>query len=82
MTELQLFKFVQDKEMRWVSDEQLNLWINADDLQEFAEIEEDCIVEDGGFEVVLTHGGVICMNLTDVCELHDIEPTNIYPKED
>ncbi len=81
MTELELYKFVQDKEMRWVTDDQLNLWIDADDLKEFSEIEGDCIVEDGGFEIVLVHGGTICINLTDVCEIHDINPENIFHKE-
>lgn len=82
MTELDLYKFVQDKEMRWVSDEQLNLWIDAVDLREFAEIEGDCIVEDGGFEVVLVHGGTVCINLSEICDMHDIEPENIFKKEE
>ena len=81
MTELELYKFVQDKEMRWISDEVLNLWIEARDLKEFADLDNDLIVEDGGFEVTLVHGGVVCINLYDVCELHDIDPENMCKKD-
>lgn len=81
MTELDLYKFVQDKEMRWVADNQLHLWIDGSDLLEFSSIEGDCIVEDGGFEVFLTHGGIVCIDLTDVCELHDIDPERIFQKD-
>ncbi|MBW3113544.1 hypothetical protein KYJ26_16945 [Bacillus sp. MCCB 382] len=82
MTELELYKFVQDKEMRWVSDNDLNLWINISELKEFADLDDDLIVEDGGFQITLVHGGVVCINLFDVCELHDIEPENILTKSD
>lgn len=81
MSELELYKFVQDKEMRWVSDNQLNLWISASELKVFADLDDDLIVEDGGFEITLVHGGMVCINLLDVCELHDIEPENIFSKK-
>lgn len=76
MTELELYKFVQGKELEWHGDA-LMLWLEGSEVQEFSELERDCIVEDGGYEVTLVHGGVICLELNDVCELHGIDPENI-----
>jgi len=79
MTESELYKFVQDKEIDWRGDT-LMLWLNGYDLKEFSEMEGDIIVEDGGYEVHLVHDGTICIELNDICEIHEIEPENILPK--
>ncbi|CEI81273.1 hypothetical protein BN997_01091 [Oceanobacillus oncorhynchi] len=80
MSELELYKFVQDKEIDWRG-ETLMLWLDGDDLEAFSELEGDVIVDDGGYEVTLLQGGMICIELNDVCEIHEIEPTNILEKE-
>ncbi|MFA1821179.1 hypothetical protein ACDX78_13565 [Virgibacillus oceani] len=82
MTALELYKFVQDKEMDWRGDGHLKLWLEGGELKEFAEIEGDGITEDGGFEVYLVGGGTICIDLDEVCELHDINPEDILAKKD
>jgi len=80
MTELEIYKFVQDKEINWHEDK-LMLWLEGAELREFSDIEGDNIVEDGGYEVTLVHGGSICIELNDICELHEIDPENILQKE-
>lgn len=80
MTELELYKFTEGKEVHWEGDKLL-LWVDGEDLREFSEVEGDNIVEDGGFDIYLVHHGKLCMNLSQVCDLHGIEPTNILEKE-
>ncbi len=81
MTELDLYKFVQHKEIEWHGDKLL-LWLDGYDLKDFSEVEGDCIVEDGGYPVHLVHDGTICIELNDVCDLHGIDPNNILEKGD
>lgn len=77
MTELELYKFVQDKEMDWRGDGHLKLWLEGSDLKEFAVVEGGGITDDGGFIIYLVDDGVVCLDLDEVCELHDINPENI-----
>lgn len=80
MTELELSYFVQGKEIDWRGDA-LMLWLDGNDLYKFSELEGDCIVEDGGYKVTLTYEGMICIEMNEICELHEIDPENILAKE-
>ena len=81
MTELELYKFTQGKEIEWRGD-QLVLWIDPTDLCEFTELCGYNVFDEGGMEVSLQMYGVIALNLVDVCEHHNIDPENILKKED
>lgn len=79
MTELELYKFAQDKEIDWRGDK-LMLWLSPHQIHEFIEVEGDIITDDGGCEVTLIMGGDICIELNDICEIHEINPENILSK--
>lgn len=80
MTELQLYKFTQNKEIDWRGDK-LILWIDFDDLTEFTEMIGYNFLSDGGIEVCLLEN-CIAIDLINLCEDFDIEPENILKKED
>lgn len=81
MTELDLYKFVQDKEIDWRGDK-LILWIYPSDLAEFTQLCGYTTFDDGGPEVQLQMHGVVALDLVEICEHHGIEPENILKKED
>ena len=80
MKELELFKFVQDKEIDWRGD-LLILWIHPSDLKEFADLLGYNYLSEDGLNVNLRDGGTVAVELNDVCEAFDIEPENILAKE-
>ncbi len=80
MSELELYKFVQNKEIGWRGDK-LILWAEPYDLKEFAGMLGCNYLCEGGVEVVLLSDGTIAIELNDICENFDIEPTNILPME-
>ncbi|MNH44208.1 hypothetical protein D3C79_1063010 [compost metagenome] len=80
MSELDLYKFSQDKEMDWRGDK-LIMWFDHYDLKDFAELIGDDALSDGGLEIILLQGGMIAVELNDVCEWFDIEPERILEKE-
>lgn len=79
MTELDLYKFVQDKEIDWRGNK-LILWIPFYDLQEFTNLIGYDYLSEGGEEVSLQHN-CIALELNDICDNFDIEAENILKKE-
>lgn len=79
MTELELYKFVQGKEIDWHGDK-LYVWIRFYDLAEFTEILGYDYLSEGGEEVSLQHD-CICIDIVDICENFEINPENILPRE-
>ncbi len=80
MTELQLYKFTQNKEIDWRGDK-LILWIDFCDLKEFTAMIGYDYLSEGGVEVCLLEN-CIAIELNDLCESFDIELENIKSKED
>lgn len=84
MTELDLYKYCQDKEMSWEGEE-LVIWIGFHDLEEFVKlIGYSLIADDGGLQVHLQECCIV-LDLVEICEHHDIDPNNIlndYSKAD
>ena len=80
MTELDLYKFAQGKEIDWRGD-MLILWIEPSNLGEFTELCGYNMFDEGGMEVSLQMYGVIALDIVDVCEHHGIDPENILKKE-
>ncbi len=80
MTELELYKFVQDKEMDWRGDS-LVLWLYPSEIDEFTELTGNNIFDDGGLEVHLQSNGSIAIELEEVCIFHGIDPEHILKKE-
>lgn len=81
MTELELYKFTQDKEIDWRGDS-LIIWLEPSEVQEFAELIDRCSADDGGLDCKIQHSGTICIDLNELCEEYDIESENILPKEE
>lgn len=81
MTELQLYKFIQEYyiETRW-DDNQLTTWIPFHCLQEFTEMIGYEMLSDGGLEANLQYA-CVAFDLNEVCEWFDIDAENIEPKE-
>ena len=80
MTELELYKFCQEKEIDWRGDS-LMLWIEPSDIHDFAELVGDGMFDDGGLKVVMTYGGSICIDLNDI-NADGLELENILSKEE
>ena len=81
MSELELYKFVQDKEIEWRG-ESLILWLSPYEITDFAELLGVNYLSDGGVEVSLLSHGVIALDLVGICNDFGIEPTNIRKKDD
>lgn len=80
MTELQLYKFIQNKEIDW-RDDKLILWVDFYDLKEFTLMIGYDYLSEGGIYIRLLES-CIAIELNDLCESFDIEPENILKKED
>ena len=80
MTELQLYKFCEDKELDWRGDK-LILWIPFWQLEDFTELIGYNYLSEGGIEVTLLND-CIALDIVDLCEDFDIEPENIVKKEE
>lgn len=76
MTELQLYKFCEDKELRWEG-EALLIWISFDDIAKFTQLVGYNMFDEGGILVHL-QDNAICLDLAEVCEYFDIEPKKTF----
>lgn len=83
MTELDLYKFIQenDVEISWHGDDSLNIWLHSADISDFTKLLERCDADDGGINCKLQSEGYIVINLLDICEEYDINPENILAKD-
>jgi hypothetical protein len=80
LTELELYKFCQNKEMDW-RDEELVIWLNFYDLDEFTKLIGYDYFSDGGIEANFQYDN-LAFDLVPICEYWGIEPTHILNKED
>lgn len=82
MTELQLYKFVEENNvsLRWDGDE-LIAWIPFLCISEFANLLGYDLLSDGGLDVNL-QSDCIALDMTEICEYFGIEPENIFAKEE
>lgn len=78
--DLELYKFCEDKEMSWY-EEELIIWIDFYDLQEFTDMIGYDYLCEGGIEVRLQKD-CVAFDLVPICEYIDIDPTDIFEKED
>lgn len=76
MTELQAYKFVQDKEICWHGDK-LILWLSGHELSTFADLLGDDYLCEGDCKVTLLSGGNVGIELRQILEDFDIDPENI-----
>jgi hypothetical protein len=82
MTELQLYKFIQDNgvEMHWHGDE-LMCFLDAWMINDFCYMASHDLFDDEGIECRLKNS-YIAFDLCDVCEYYEIDPENIFSKEE
>lgn len=80
MTELELYKFCQDKEIDWRG-EKLILWIEPYDLKEFAELLGFDYLCEGGVRAYILTEGTIAVELNDLQGDFSIELEHILAKE-
>lgn len=80
MTELQLYKFCEDKGLDWRNNNtELILWIPFWQLEDFTKMIGYNYLSEGDVEVTLLDD-CIALDVVDLCEHFDIEPENIMEK--
>ena len=79
MTELQLHKFVTDKELEcaWRGDD-LILWLDFSCAEEFAALIEDFLTEKCEVDLQLTG---LALDIVPLCQYYDIDPGNIVGQD-
>lgn len=82
MTELTLYKFINEKakQCSWIEDE-LILWLDPNDIEEFALLIDRCSADDGGYPMLLQRDGTICIVLNDLLEEYNIYPEDVIDRE-
>lgn len=80
MTELEIYKFIQDKEIDWRGDK-LYLWIEPSDLTEFANLIGYDYLAEGGISVTMITEGTIVVELAEHLEWYGIDPERILARE-
>lgn len=83
MTAIELYKFIKEKaeQCSWFENE-LYLWIRADDLQEFSELIDRCSADDGGLDCKLQQDGTVFMVINDLCEENGIVPEELIGRKE
>lgn len=92
MTELDLYRFCQNKEMAW-RDGCIIMWLQPVDLDEFAKLLGNGFLCDEGLDLNLRPNGNIALELNEICEWFNIDivrlgilcgigPLNITDAED
>ncbi|HDR7242574.1 hypothetical protein [Bacillus cereus group sp. BfR-BA-01700] len=79
MTELELYKFCEGKEMDWRGDE-LYVWVYFHDLEDFTKMVGCNWFSEGGMEIRL-FDNYVAIELVDLCDNYEIDPENILKKE-
>lgn len=81
MNEFKLYKFIRDRAMQcsWEG-EQLLLWIIPSDIETFAEMIDREDADDGGLIVQLRRDGTLLIELDELLDEYDIEPTDFVEK--
>lgn len=82
MTELQLYKWVEEYEPEWRWDGQkVIVWISVWSLESFLKLFDSSIFNDGGGLDARLTGRYIAIVINDVCDYFGIEIENVFPKE-
>lgn len=85
MTELDLYKFIQENNIEWHWHE----FLGGDDviaffyffqIEEFAKILSKDVFDDEGIECVMKDG-YLALQMKDICDYYGIEMENVFPKE-
>lgn len=87
MTELQLYKFVNNNgcEWRWNPDGHLVIFVSHYCLNDFCQMLGRDAFDDGGLnceQYLCADGDVALFEFENVLEDFDIEPENVFPKEE
>lgn len=87
MTELQLYKFVTEKgcEWHWDYDNHLVLFVSPCDLKEFCKMLGRYVFDDGGLNCeqhLCPDGDLALVEFENILEYFDIEPENVFPKNE
>ena len=83
MTELDLYKFLESTstEIHWNGDE-LVIWLHPYDIKDFTELVGYSYLEEGGIKCRLQGEGYIVLDIVDLCEYFDIEPSRVLKREE
>lgn len=80
MTELELYKFLEEKEYCWRGRE-LVVWLFLFDLENFTKmVGVGYFLEDGDGLSVNLQGDRVAFDLVPICEYYGIEPENILAR--
>lgn len=82
MTELQLYKWVNEwePEWRWEGDEVI-MWIRDFLIESFLKLFDPAVFNDGGGLDARLTGQYVAIVINDVCDYFGIKIENVFPRE-
>ena len=83
MTELQLYKFVNERSIEWHKyNDNIILMVDFEYLNDFMSIVEPTLFDDGGLTVIMKHGYIVFDDMNYICDYYGIDPDNIFTGEE
>lgn len=74
MTELQLYKFLQDNSVEY---RDTTIWLTFSEAYDFYQMIESYFDTETVLETQIVNGGYIAIDIEDICKHYDINPQNI-----
>lgn len=87
MTELQLYKFIQEfnPEYRWqentdTKQQDVLIWVSKYHYEYFVDLLDGGIMDESSINCTITNGGYVAVWMDDICEYYGINIENIFKK--
>jgi len=82
MTELELYKFINDNNIEWHKEdndgtEDIIIFPNFWQMESFKQILSPCLFDDGGIECRMMDG-YFAFWMKDICEYYGVEPEKVF----
>ena len=86
MTELELYKFVNDNRIEYhyhcyENDKKIMMFVSNGYIDEFNELLGEGIMEEEGVNCVMKYG-YFCFEMIEICEYFGIVPENVFTEKD
>ena len=83
MTELDLYKFINERDVEYHWDDKNNVWmfVYYPELYDFNKMLGNNITDEDGIDCVMKDG-YICFEMTGICACFGIDPENVFTNKD
>jgi len=83
MTELELYKFINDNNVEYHcnNENEIFAFVHILDIKDFNELLGESIMDEEGIMCTMKYG-YFCFEMVEICEYFGIEPKNIFINED